>query len=109
MSLMRTIKSKVVGVSFNNRQERIKGLQKGQQLFWIHEANNQYDPNSILLFSEGDRGSDVGHLRRELAAEVVVGVAVGNSYDIFVDEVTGGTGQKSFGVNIRIFEKLPGE
>lgn len=107
---MRVIKSSLVGVTFNNRQERVKLLQKEQQLFFIHEKDNIYDANSILLFLRADDlSSDVGHLRRELAADFVKGMAEGKSYDIFVEGVTGGGDKKSYGVNIRIFEKSPGD
>lgn len=110
MSSMRVIKTSLVGVTFNNRQERVRLLQKEQQLFFIHEGDNPYDSNSILVFSSGDdQSSDVGHLRRELAADVVRGMAEGKSYDLFVENVTGGVDRKSYGVNLRIFEKLPGE
>ena len=99
---MREYKTKLVGVSFNNRQKNIKDLKPGFRLFFIHEKDNIYDANSILVYADPEMKIELGHLRRELAAEFVKRIAEGVRHEIFVDQVTGGEDKKSFGVNVRV-------
>ena len=41
------LKIKVVGVTYNNRQENIKKLHIGDELLLVLEPNNLYDKNAV--------------------------------------------------------------
>jgi len=99
---MREMMSKLVGVSFDGRQENVKAIQPGFHLFWVHEKDNQYDPNAIHVFADPALTKDLGHLRKELAAEAVQWIAEGKTMTIVAEQVTGGKNQQSYGLNIRI-------
>ena len=96
------IKTKLVGVSYNNRQKNIVLLRAGQALFWKHESENPFDSNSILVYADVGLTVEVGHLRRELAAEFVERMGRGMVQRLFVDQVTGGGEKQSLGVNVRV-------
>jgi hypothetical protein len=95
------IRSKLVGVSFGERQKNIKLLQAGFELFWRHESENEFDSNAILTYADPGMTIEIGHLRRELAREFVERIGKVRQR-IFVEQVTGGGAGKSFGVNVRV-------
>ena len=99
---MTELMSKLVGVSFDGRQENVKIVQPGFNLFWVHEKDNQYDANAIKVFVDPEMTKELGHLRKELAAEAVGWIADGKTMTIVAEQVTGGGQNKSYGLNIRI-------
>jgi single-stranded-DNA-specific exonuclease len=82
---------KIVGVTFEGRQERIAILSKGQKLFWKHEFGNPYDSNAIKVFSDEGCTQDVGHIKASTAAKMIVMMREKKRrYDLFVENVIGG-------------------
>lgn len=99
---MREMMSKLRGVSFEGRQDNVKKVQPGFNLFWVHEKDNQYDVNAIKVFADPEMKVELGHLRKELAAEAVQWIADGKTMTIVAEKVTGGGENQSYGLNIRI-------
>ncbi len=94
--------SKIVGVTFEGRQENVKKVQPGFNLFWVHEKDNEYDPNAIKVFADPEMTLELGHLKRELAEQVVEWLADGKTMQIVAEQVTGGKENQSYGLNVRI-------
>lgn len=97
--------TKVVGVTFENRQEVAAGLWDGQQVFLEREFNNPHDANSIKVVNSSR--VQVGYLNARLAKYFAPLLDRGDQYLVSVSQVTGGA-DKNFGVNI-IISKRPKE
>lgn len=80
--------TKVVGVTFENRQDVLKGLEAGVELELVREPGNEYDANAIAVQLRD--GSRLGHLNRHLAAQLAPVMDSGVEYDACVSAVTGG-------------------
>jgi len=61
----RSIETRVVGVSFDNRQSVVALLSEGERVSLIREPDNPFDPNAIKVI-RWDR-QQIGYLDRELA------------------------------------------
>ena len=61
----RVITTKVVGVTFENRQEVVAKLRLGDQVWLEREAFNRYDKNAIKVIR--NNGEQIGYLSRQLA------------------------------------------
>jgi len=101
--MIEQINSKLKGVTFEDRPENIKHLVAGQELFWIHQADNVFDPNAIMVFADVERIRGLGHLSREMAEKFVGWIAAGESLRIVCKQITGTLPNQSFGVNIAIY------
>jgi single-stranded-DNA-specific exonuclease len=97
-----SIHSKIVGVSFEGRQDIIKTLKLGQKLRLIAEPENPYDPNAIKVMTED--GKQAGYLSREMAEMIAEGIRKGITYDCKVNGVTG-EGKNTLGANITIMRE----
>lgn len=102
---MPEMKSKLVGVTFEGRQENVSVLTDGQELLAIFEDNNPFDPNAILLFGDAEKMKPVGYLKKELAKDLREQHTKGWTYKFFCEKVTGRDMQTK-GCNIRIEAKL---
>lgn len=91
--------TKVVGVTFYNRQQYVKQCYNGQQLDLIRDKFNPYDKNAIAIYA-GD--NQVGFLSKELAQKLAPKMDVGTKFDCYVESLTGGTDNNNYGLNIRI-------
>jgi single-stranded-DNA-specific exonuclease len=60
-----SIETRVVGVSFENRQKVVELLTQREQVFLVRQPENSFDPNAIKVV-RWDR-QQVGFLNRELA------------------------------------------
>jgi len=60
--------TKVVGVTFENRQANIQSLSLNDTLELNRELKNQYDPNAIKV-TRSD-GAQIGYIKRELAEKI---------------------------------------
>lgn len=89
--------SKLVGVTFDNRQDVISTLEVGEELVVHREPDNPFDCNAIRILTQD--GRDVGHIRKEIAADIAPLIDAGTNYRCIVTAVTGG-GDYSYGVNI---------
>ena len=61
-----SISTKVVGVTFGNRQATIQQLSVGTAVTLRREPDNAYDPNAIRV--ERSDGAQIGYIPRALAA-----------------------------------------
>jgi single-stranded-DNA-specific exonuclease len=93
------LNTKLVGVTFNDRQKVISGLNEGELLTLARQFDNEYDVNAVLALRSD--GKEVGHIRRELAQELAPAMDKGCQYICEVKQITGG-GELSKGVNIEI-------
>ena len=90
--------TKVVGVSFEGRQDVVAGLHEGAALELRRQPENPYDANAIGVWYGA---LQLGFLKREIAARIAPNVDAGERYTAEVTMVTGG-GPRSFGINIYV-------
>lgn len=90
--------TKIVGVTFENRQGLISGLQIGQELNLRREKENAYDKNAIAVY-QGDK--HLGYLKRELAHHLAICMDNHVGYTANVSQITG-LDKTTQGVNIFI-------
>ena len=64
----RIVSTRVVGVSFDNRQEVIARLQMGDRIWLERELENPHDPNAIKV--SRSNGDQIGYINRHLAASL---------------------------------------
>ena len=64
----RVMTTKVVGVSFEGRQEVLACLKMGDRIWLEMEPNNRYDHNAIKV--SRSNGEQIGYLSRYLAASL---------------------------------------
>jgi len=96
-----TFHTKIVGVSFEGRQDILDGLVEGAELALIRQPENAFDANAIAVHF----GSlQLGFLRKEIAREIAPVFDEGTPYGARVASLTGG-GEKHRGVNIFVWRK----
>ncbi len=83
--------TKVVGVTFENRQSVLASLEAGVELSLVRRPSNEYDPNAIAV--ELKDGTQLGFLNRHLARRIAPVMDEGIEYDAAVSAVTGGPAQ----------------
>lgn len=91
--------TKIVGVTFEGRQDVIAGLRPGDRLELVRRPENTYDSNAIAVCF-GDL--QLGFLRREIAFRLAPKIDAGVRYTAGVTDVTGGRDGKNVGTNIRV-------
>jgi len=64
----RVISTRVVGVTFDGRQEIVAQLHEGDRIWLEREPNNRYDYNAIRV--SRSNGEQIGYLNRHLAANL---------------------------------------
>jgi single-stranded-DNA-specific exonuclease len=95
--------TKVVGVTFEGRQDVAGGLVMGAPIELRREPDNPYDANAIAVFFGALR---VGFVRKEIARRLAPKFDAGERYRAEVASVTGG-GARSFGVNLFVRRDRP--
>ena len=91
--------TKIMGVSFEGRQDIVAGLVPGLDLQLQRQPDNPNDANAIAVFY----GSlQLGFLRKQIAKHLAPLVDAGITYLARVEHVTGGVHGKNYGVNIRV-------
>jgi len=60
--------TKIVGVTFENRQIIVKQLRVGEMLELVQEPDNIYDPNAVRVIRQS--GEQVGYLNKNIAEEI---------------------------------------
>uniref|UniRef100_E6PHL2 DNA 3'-5' helicase n=1 Tax=mine drainage metagenome TaxID=410659 RepID=E6PHL2_9ZZZZ len=98
----RRFNTKVVGVSFEGRQDSIVGLREGAELELHREPENPYDANAIAVRFGA---LPLGFLRREIAARIAPKIDNGVRYRAHISALTGGGraaegGERNRGINI---------
>lgn len=96
--------TKIMGVSFEGRQDVVAGIVPGVDLQLEREPANQFDGNAIAV-RYGNL--QLGFLRKQIAKHLAPLIDSGIAYGARVEHVTGGTAGKNFGVNIRVFRLQP--
>lgn len=91
--------TKIAGVSFEGRQDKIRDLAPGQKLVLTREPENEFDPNAIKVTAPGS--IDLGFLNARLAKQLAPLLDEGREYNVIVTDVTGGN-DSNFGVNVEI-------
>jgi single-stranded-DNA-specific exonuclease len=90
--------TKIVGVSFEGRQDVVAGLNPGDPLALVREPENPHDPNAIAVRYGTLR---LGFLKRDIASKLAPKIDAGDSYSATVGSITGG-GERNVGVNIHV-------
>lgn len=90
--------TKIVGVTFENRQELLADLAVGQQLNLVHEKDNPHDAYAIAVYADGAK---LGYLKRNIARHLAENFDNGVDYQAVVVQVTGSIDQ-NLGANIFI-------
>lgn len=88
--------TKVVGVTFENRQEIIGNLNEGDAILLVREPENIYDSRAIGVYVNKIK---IGFLNKQLAKNLAPTIDGGLEYEGFVTQITGGF-DKNLGVNI---------
>lgn len=99
------MKTKLVGVTFEGRQDNVTKLIPDQELHATFEDTNPFDPNAILLHADATKTQPVGYLKKELAKDLREQHLKGWAYKFFVEQVTGQDKQVK-GCNIKIQANL---
>ncbi|MCL2680430.1 MAG: single-stranded-DNA-specific exonuclease RecJ [Coriobacteriia bacterium] len=102
--------TKLVGVTFEGRQELVEKLQPGEALELVRDSANDFDRNAIAVVAprlRGIRGGQLGFLNRDLVRELAPAIDAGTPYTAVVADITGGTAaddseKHSRGVNVLI-------
>ncbi len=95
--------TKIVGVSFEGRQDRARGLTAGESLELVREPHNAHDPNAIAV-RYGNL--QLGYLQRGMAKWLAPNIDGGERYTAIVGSLTGG-GERYAGVNIFVRRLRP--
>lgn len=90
--------TKLAGVTFEGRQERIARLAPATPLRLERQPDNPHDQWACALHDPA--GEQVGFFNRRLAAALAPAIDGGADYDVTVTEVTGGEEGASLGVNV---------
>lgn len=105
--------SKLVGVTFEGRQEVISLLEGGEELRFRREPDNEHDSNAVavdvLMGEQGNADNmdittywaPIGYIARTKNSELAELLTDGKYATIKISDITGG-GDKSFGVNVYI-------
>ena len=86
--------TKVVGVTFDNRQAYLSNIKENDKLTVLFEPNNPYDSNAIALLHNGNK---IGYFSRKIAANL----KPTNNIDVTVINITQG-GKNTYGCNIYV-------
>lgn len=99
---MKQFHTKVVGVTFENRQEYIKKMKIGEKIFLERDRNNAYDKNAIKVIN--DKGFQIGFISKDLAPKIAEKMDSGIRFRAAVSDITGNQDSGALGVNIIIRE-----
>ena len=92
--------TKAVGVTFEQRQGYVSRLVEGDVLRVVREADNPNDSNAVALVDRD--GCRIGYLKRFIAAAIAPRIDRGAAYRAVVENVTGGSDGRPFGVNVLV-------
>jgi single-stranded-DNA-specific exonuclease len=96
--------TKLVGVSFEGRQDMVAGLAAGDPLELKRQPENPKDSNAVAVFF----GTlQVGFIRAAIAQRIAPNIDGGDRYEAVVSGVTGGGEGRHVGVNIRVRRRRP--
>jgi len=90
--------TKVVGVTYGERQQVLGALVEGEVLQVVREKSNPVDENAIAVMRS--TGEQLGYLRRQIAVALAPLMDDGVAYQAQVMQVTGGGEGRSLGANV---------
>ena len=95
--------TKVVGVTFEGRQEIVRRLHAGEAVTLERQPDNPVDPHAVRVLNASRE--QVGYLSARVAARLAPSMDSGTRYSATVSQVTGGPGavqgeERSYGANI---------
>lgn len=99
--------SKLVGVTFEGRQELIEQLSGDEELRFRREPDNEYDKNAVAVdvCLIGDHWKPVGYIAKDKNTELAKVLDDEKHANIKLKDITGGD-DKAYGVNVEIeYEK----
>ncbi|MFW5962007.1 MAG: single-stranded-DNA-specific exonuclease RecJ [bacterium] len=94
--------SKVVGVTFEDRQELIANLEQNDEIWLEREPDNKFDCNAIKVCANVGQ---IGYIKGDIAQRLSPLIDKGIEYEVFISEITGGESdekKENLGVNIVI-------
>jgi len=99
----RSIETRVVGVSFQDRQAVVALLTEREQVFLFREPDNPFDSNAVMVVRWDHQ--QIGYLNRELAKILAPRMdRFGRSVKATVSRLTGGYyADSSLGVLIKFY------
>lgn len=94
--------SKLVGTTFDNRQETISTLRVGDMARFRREPENPHDPKAVAVDASTSEGwKPIGYIARDKNEDIAEALDMGNVADVSISDITGG-GDKNYGVNIKV-------
>ena len=93
--------SKIVGTTFENRQDILAHLEGSESLRVRREPKNQYDPRAVAVDVDiKGKWYQVGYIAKDKNKDIAEALDAGREVEIKISEVTGGDKGKNLGMNI---------
>ena len=93
--------SKIVGTTFENRQDILAHLEGSESLRVRREPENRYDPRAVAVDVDiKGRWYPVGYIAKDKNKDIAEALDAGREVEIKISEVTGGDKGKNLGMNI---------
>lgn len=93
--------SKIVGTTFENRQDILAHLEGNESLRVRREPENQYDPRAVVVDVDiKGKWYPVGYIAKYRNKDIAEALDAGREVEIRISEVTGGDKGKNLGMNI---------
>lgn len=93
--------SKIVGTTFENRQDILAHLEGSESLRVRREPENQYDPRAVAVDVDiKGKWYPVGYIAKDKNKDIAEVLDAGREVEIKISGVTGGDKGKNFGMNI---------
>lgn len=93
--------SKIVGTTFENRQDILAHLEGNEELRVRREPENQYDPRAVAVDANiKGKWYPVGYIAKDKNKDIAESLDAGREVEIKISEVTGGDKGKNLGMNI---------
>lgn len=93
------LRTKVVGVTFENRQEYLRIAKAGDRISICHAPTDEYKEATEIIHC--NTGNKLGYIKKELAERLVVEFGDYFQLEGHISEITGGD-NKNYGCNICI-------
>lgn len=93
--------SKIVGTTFDNRQDILAHLEGNENLRVRREPENQYDPRAVAVDVDiKGKWYPVGYIAKDKNKDIAEALDAGREVEIKISGVTGGDKGKNLGMNI---------
>lgn len=93
--------SKIVGTTFENRQDILAHLEGSESLRVRREPENQYDPRAVAVDVDiKGKWYPVGYIAKDKNKDIAEALDAGREVEISISEVTGGDKGNNLGMNI---------